>query len=157
MSTWPNAHSSPFRFIHARGFTLIEILIAVAIVGILSTIAYPAYTQYVRKSHRPDAKNALLDLSSREERYFSINNAYTTSASALGYGTNATFPIPIASSGQSYYSMTVTQSASNNYVATATPTGTQVSDSCNGYVLDYLGNQTNVDGSSNTISSSGCW
>ena len=61
----------------ARGFTLIEVMIAVAIVGILVAVAFPAYNQSVRKSRRSDAKAALLDLAQREERYFSTTNQYT--------------------------------------------------------------------------------
>ena len=72
------------RYPHQIGFTLIELMITVAIIGILSAIAYPSYESYVRKSRRVDAKNALLDLASRQERYFSVNNKYSTTAADLG-------------------------------------------------------------------------
>ena len=69
------------------GFTLIELMIAVAIVGILVRLAYPAYTKSVMKSRRADAKTALLDLAAREERYLATANSYTNTATALGYNT----------------------------------------------------------------------
>ncbi len=60
----------------SRGFTLIELMIAVVIVGLLTMLAYPAYTQSVRKSRRADSKTALLDLASREERFMAANNRF---------------------------------------------------------------------------------
>ncbi len=60
-----------------RGFTLIEIMIVVAIVGILAAIAYPSYQDSVRKSRRADAKTALLEVAQLEERFFSVNNQYS--------------------------------------------------------------------------------
>ena len=53
-------------------------MIVVAVVGILAAIACRRTQTYMQKSRRIDAKNAVLDLASREERYFSVNNAYTT-------------------------------------------------------------------------------
>lgn len=84
------------------GFTLIELVVTVAIVAILAAIAIPSYTSYVRQGRRVDAKNALLDMAALEERYFTVNNAYTTSAANLGYSTSASFPITV---GSGYYNV----------------------------------------------------
>jgi type IV pilus assembly protein PilE len=61
----------------ARGFTLIEMMITVAIIGILASIAYPAYQDYVRRAARADAKAVLMETAQFMERHFTTNNAYT--------------------------------------------------------------------------------
>lgn len=70
----------------SRGFSLIELMITVVIVAILASIAIPSYNAYVLKSHRTEAKTALLDIVSMEERYLSTNAQYTKVAANLGYG-----------------------------------------------------------------------
>lgn len=66
------------------GFTLIEVMIVVAIVGILAAIAYPSYQEIVRQTRRADAYSALMDIMARQERYFTDNNSYTDDLSKLG-------------------------------------------------------------------------
>src|ERR1700694_2647712 len=68
-----------------KGFTLIELVVAMVIAAILAAIAIPAYSNYVRKARRAEAKTALLDLASLEERYFSTQNIYSASWSDLVY------------------------------------------------------------------------
>jgi type IV pilus assembly protein PilE len=82
-----------------QGFTLIELMIAVGITAILATVAVTSYSSYVLRAHRAEAKSALLDLASLEERYLSTNNCYTATASALGY---AALPLTI---GSGYYQL----------------------------------------------------
>jgi type IV pilus assembly protein PilE len=146
-------HPAPTR---ARGFTLIELMITVAVIGILSAIALPSYFAYIQKSRRTDAKNAVLDLASREERYFSINNAYTAGGAALGY---AQLPLAVNASGSSFYTLSVTVSASPpGFVATATPTGSQARDTaCHAFRVDQAGVQSNVDGAGAALPEAGCW
>ena len=60
------------------GFTLIELMVAVMIIGILAAIAYPSYTQWVTETRRSDAQGALMNLAAMQERYFSQCNSYTT-------------------------------------------------------------------------------
>lgn len=146
------------------GFTLIELMITVAVVALLAAIALPSYTAYVQRARRTDAKNAVLDLASREERFFSINNAYTNDPVALGYGTGSTFPLAINASGQSYYNLSVpsvtaaaaasggTAAVAPGFTALAAPTGSQAADACGSYQVDQLGTQTNVG-----ATASGCW
>lgn len=141
------------------GFTLVELMVVVAIVGLLAIIAYPSYNQFILKSRRTDARNAVLDLASREERYFSVNNSYTNLPSALGYNTSTTFPIDVSVSGKSYYALTATFSTvPPGFVATATPTSSQLADTtCYSFQVNQSGAQANVDSSSNPLATSGCW
>ncbi|MGJ7528323.1 type IV pilin protein [Variovorax sp. GB1P17] len=138
------------------GFTLIELMIVVAVVAILAAIAYPSYVRYVQKARRTDAKTALLDLATREERFFSINNTYAGTAAQLGYG--GTFPIDVLTSGTAFYQIAVTASTAaalaTGFTATATPVGAQTGDTlCGSYSIDQMGTQ----GSTGTLGAAGCW
>ncbi len=134
-----------------RGFTLIEIMIVVAIIGILSAIAFPAYQQYVRKSRRVDAKNAVLDMAAREERYFATNNKYSIKGTDFGFSTDTA--IAVTTGSKSYYALTITQTATSDFTVTAAPTGTQTADTCNSYIINSLGVQSNSGGAS----TADCW
>ena len=70
-----------------RGFTLIELMIVVAVIAILSMIAYPAYQSQVRKGNRAEGKSAVLKTAQTLERYFTVNNTYTTNLGTLGMQT----------------------------------------------------------------------
>ena len=126
-----------------RGYTLIELLITIAIVAILASIANAAYTSQIQKSRRTDARSALLDLAGREEKLFSTMNAYSQTASDLGY---AAFPATV---GSGYYQVTVAApdpnqgGAAGTYSITATPRGTQLNDTtCASLSVNQLGAQT---------------
>ncbi|MGM3275681.1 type IV pilin protein [Ralstonia sp. 24A2] len=141
----------------AAGFTLIELMITVAIVAIITIIAYPSYQQYVLKSHRVDAKTALLDLAARQERYYTLQNIYTSSPAALGYGA-ASFPVAVQTGSQSYYTLNVTQlnnaASQPSYTAVAVPSGPQLPDTCGTYTINQLGQQNNQN---NTTATAQCW
>lgn len=139
----------------AAGFTLIELIVTVAIAGILAVIAIPSYVSYVQQGKRPEAKTALLDLASREERYYTVNNTYSSSASALGYGAAAAFPInlPVSTAATGDYQLSVSASSATAYTLAATASGQQVNDGCGSYGLNNLGVQT-VTGA---LGTSACW
>jgi len=100
----------------ARGFTLVEVMIAVIIVGILSALAYPAFLDAIRKGRRAEAFSALTALQQSQERWRSNNAAYTTAAAASapnGLGIPAT-------TASGYYAIGVSAADAVSYTATAT-------------------------------------
>lgn len=70
-----------------RGFTLLELMIVVAIIGILAAIAYPAYTSQIVKGNRASAQAFLMDVAQRQQQYLLDNRSYASSESALGVTT----------------------------------------------------------------------
>lgn len=139
-----------------RGFSLIELMITVAIVALLAAIALPSYNNSVRKAKRMDAKIALLDMASRQERFFSTNNTYTSSAANLGY---TTLPASVPGSGTTTYEISVSAASTVAYSLLATPKTDQLKDSCGSYSINQLGVQANTfsgAGLSTTLSAD-CW
>lgn len=106
------------------GFSLIELMIAVAIVGIIAAVAYPSYVQYTVKSNRAAAQGHLLDIIQQEQQYLIDNRAYTSTLADLnGMST------PISVSKYYTISIDVTAGPPPTFVATATPkTGTAQAD-----------------------------
>src|SRR5450631_3484822 len=83
----------------SSGFTLVELMIALAIIAILAAIAVPMYSKQVQKSRRVDARTAVMDLAGREERFLSTSGSYATTWAQLGFaiGGNTTNPTPVGS------------------------------------------------------------
>src|SRR5579863_5256414 len=115
--------SMPSRKQTSSGFTLIELMVTVAIVTILATIAVTSYTSQIQKSRRTEAKSALLDLAGREERLFTTTNTYSADEAFLGYATVST-PMTNMPFGNGYYTLTAAATATT-YTLTATPVGAQ--------------------------------
>lgn len=141
-----------------RGFTLIEIMVVVAIIGILAAVALPSYWNSVMKSRRSSAQSALLDLASREARYYTSNNAYTSDLPTLGFPTGTTaVPVPDGVSNH-FYDVTATVSTDlSSYTLTAVPAGAQAKDTtCYTYTYTSVGVRANLDASSKPLLPS-CW
>lgn len=110
-----------------KGFTLIEVMIVVAIIGILAAIAYPSYDEYVKRGNRTEGQAYLLDMAARQERYFSQNNEYADTVTKLGLSSN------VSETGK--YTLTI--GTNNGYTLTATQ---QFNDTkCGNLTLNALG------------------
>lgn len=117
-----------------KGFTLIELMIVVAIVSILVTIAYPSYRDYTTRGRRSDAKMALLDLSTRMERYYSQQNSYLGATVGTGAATDVR---ATNTSPEGWYRLTITALTPSSYTLTATPLGAQATDDKRCQTLTY--------------------
>lgn len=126
-----------------RGFTLIEVLVTVAIVGIIAGIAFPLYTQQTIKGYRSDAVFALSTASSDMEKCYTNTGAYDDAAC-----------VPTSPSPQGHYTIAVV-AAAETYTLTATAIGTQANDAdCTTLTLTHLG-QKGYSGTS--PSARRCW
>jgi type IV pilus assembly protein PilE len=136
------------------GFSLLELLVTVAVISILATIAVTSYSSQVQKSRRTEAKSALLDLAGREERLFSTTNSYSSDEAFLGYATAAGTPMTNMPFGNGYYQLTAVAPTASTYTLTANPVGQQAGDTaCGSFSVNQLGVQT-VSGTSTAAI---CW
>lgn len=106
------------------GFTLIELMITVAIVAILAAVAYPSYTSHIVKSNRAAAKAQMLDIANRQQQFLLANRAYAASKTEL---TNSGYNLPTEVSSRYDYSV-VAASSPPAFTVTFTPLGPQTTD-----------------------------
>ncbi len=110
------------------GVTLIELMIVVVILGILASIAYPAYTNYVTKANRSVGQSMLTQAANRQEQFFIDNRTYATAMTQLGYPAN---PLPVGSDGgpaaagspDVLYNIVIVSATNRDYVMQAVPQG----------------------------------
>lgn len=119
-----------------KGFTLIELMIVVAIVGILASIAYPSYQQHVQRTNRADATANMLALAQNMERFFTETGSYNGFVLPAGSGTS-----PRNSANPKYNVAIAIAGGGNTYTLTATTAGSQVADNatCGTLNLNQIG------------------
>ena len=130
---------------HQKGFTLIELMIVVVIIGILASIAYPSYQDYVLRAKRGDAMNSLAEARISQEKFRTNNIRFATSSELWGSSTLV--------SNDQYYTLTVVSNAVSSFVVKAEPSFTD--NDCGTFAVDRSGPIYSFD--SVNYASAECW
>jgi type IV pilus assembly protein PilE len=143
----------------AHGFTLIELMITVAIVAILAAIAYPSYTSHVARARRAEARTQLMQAAQYMQRFYAANDSYTTTRNNVAVATampqnlqkspaDATSPI---------YTLTVNASVTSYTLTMAPVSGTTMAaDECGSFIVTATGARA-ISTTTDTATRDRCW
>ena len=140
------------------GFSLIELMVVVAIIGILAAFAYPAYLEQIRQTRRADCSGALVSLGNAMERHYSVSGSYLAAAAgAADTGAPAIFPVACpVDGGTATYNLTIQAATASTYALNAAPTGVQADDKCGTLSMTNTGVK-GVTGANAGITWQTCW
>ena len=130
-----------------RGFTLIELMVVVAIASVLAAVAYPSYQAQVAKGRRADAKQALLDLAQKMERFYTERATYA--GAALGNG-----GLYAEVSGGGHYTLAIVTQTADGFTLSATPRAAKAGDACGTLGYNQVGDRSR---SGTGVSLEQCW
>jgi type IV pilus assembly protein PilE len=141
---------SATRPLRTQGFTLIELMIVIAIIGIVAAIAVPSYNAQMQKTRRADAKSCLVDAAQRQEDFYYTNNVYTATLTNLGFAAGT-----VNCGDDANYTLAVTiNGTGSTYLLTATRANAQTGDTlCGNFTLSSTG----VKGETGTLTAADCW
>ena len=136
-----------------KGFSLIELMIVVAIIAIISSVAYPSYQESIAKSRRADAQANLLELAQFMERHYTANNTYQDTSTTPPSAPGLPFTVSPKDGGSTFYNIALSAITATSYTLTATPAGAMAGDDCGNLTLTHTG----VKGRSGARALDQCW
>ncbi|MEM1175296.1 MAG: type IV pilin protein [Pseudomonadota bacterium] len=141
-----------------HGFSLIELMITVVILGILGSFAFSGYQNQVRQTKRSDCGGALVSMSQAMERFYSVNNTYLgAAAGGSNTGAPAIFPTACPVDGNTpAYNLTISAATASTYTLQAAPTGGQAGDECGNLTLTNTGVKS-VSSAASGVTWDECW
>jgi type IV pilus assembly protein PilE len=125
----------------SRGFTLIELMITVAVVAILAAVALPNYREHIRKSRRAEAQSFMMAVAARQQQFMVDTRAFAATVDAVG--------IPVPANVSAAYTATMPAPGTSTFTLTLTPNADQASDKCGTLSIDQNGTKT--------AAMTGCW
>lgn len=136
---------------HSKAFTLIELMVVLVVIGILAAIAYPNYTEYVRRGKRAEAKAALMEGAQALERYYSTHGSYLDADGNFA----AVFAGQAPASGSANYTLAAQGApTATAFVLRATRSGSMAGDPCGDFQISHTGARTLANA---TRTEAECW